>query len=204
LIPPIQKRMQEMAPSQDVFDPQLANRYLTQALEELNLDKNHLPTIVLTHINSEIDRKIAQAVQEQIRSTLNIDVKLEELDFGYFLETTSKKKHQIALCYAIAQYNDPIDFLSRYTSKTHFKNYSNWSSQSFADLIEQSKSIYDFNERMKLYQQAEDIFMEDLPISPLYHFNVVFLINPQIKNFYISPIGSVHIDFIDFIPSPVL
>jgi oligopeptide transport system substrate-binding protein len=55
----------------------------------------------------------------------------------------------------------------------------------------QSPSSKEYNVKIK---EAEQILIDEMPIACLYHDNYVFLIQPHVKGFAISPLGHIYFD----------
>ena len=53
--------------------------------------------------------------------------------------------------------------------------------------------ISDHKKRISYLKQAENILIEEMPLSPVYHWNQVYLNKSYLKEVYISPIGSIHL-----------
>ena len=194
LIPPIMQPDSHTINAKDVHDKELARQYFAKGLKQLKITAFDIPPITLTTMNREPERQVAQAIQDQLVNCLGLQVKLEEVDFMFFLEKTFSRNYQLALCIAIAQYNDQMDLLSRFAWKGNTKNYPGWENTHYANILEEAIKLSDMNERHTLYNKASEIMINDLPISPLFHFNMPYIIQPGLKGLHISPIGSVHIN----------
>ncbi|MDN3504188.1 MAG: peptide ABC transporter substrate-binding protein [Rhabdochlamydiaceae bacterium] len=196
LIPPILLPKEEKYSEKDFHDEALAKEYFMKGLKQLKISAFDIPPITLTTVNSEPERQIAQAIQDQLVNCLGLQVKLEEVDFMLYLEKAYSRNYQLVLCKAIAQYNDQMDLLSRFAWKGNTKNYPGWENTKYSKVLEMAIKLPNINERYLLYKEATQIMNDDLPISPLYHFNMPYMVQPGIKGLHISPIGSVHINSI--------
>ena len=59
------------------------------------------------------------------------------------------------------------------------------------NLLKQSRTETDAAAREKILRQAEDIFMEELPLSPIYFYTNVWTNKEYVKNIEVSPLGLV-------------
>ena len=194
-IPPIQLSKKGGLPIDQ--SPQLAKKEFKMGLKELNLDEENFPTLTLSYNNSPVNRKIAQEVQYQVAKLLGIEIKLEGLDFIHYIQNLTSHQYQLALCKVFAQYNDPMDILIRFADQKNVKNYPGWYDNDFAKLIQSAAVIESPVNREFFYKKAEEKMNEQTPISPLFHDRMVHLAQPRVKGFFISSIGSLHIDNID-------
>jgi peptide/nickel transport system substrate-binding protein len=84
----------------------------------------------------------------------------------------------------IADYPDAENYLSVFYSKNPAPpNYTRYKSTAFDAVFE--KAITETNDsiRYKLYQQADQIMMDDAPVVPLCYDKVVRLVQPNVSGF---------------------
>jgi ABC-type transport system substrate-binding protein len=46
----------------------------------------------------------------------------------------------------------------------------------------------------KKIKEAEEILIEEMPFTCLYHENFVFLLSPRVQHFAVSPLGHIYFD----------
>ncbi len=175
---------------------EMAQFYFNKGLEELGLSIESFPEIIFTLDNSILNKQIALAIQNQIVDTLGVSIKLEQLDFKVYLDKINSKKHHMAYCTLIIQYNDIMNILERFRQKTLPKNYSNFEDFRFNTLLDQSSESDQIEYRLPLFIEAEKILVDQIAILGIYHMNFVYAKHDYIKGFYVSPIGSIHVNFV--------
>ena len=190
LVPPLLKNNKILKLSQE-HSKELAQEYLQQGLKELHLSVNDFPKLILTIFNSEIEKTLAQALQQQWKSTLGIPICIEQLDVKVFLDKLYKRNYQFCLMSIIAQYYDAYNFLERFVEPDHFKNFTSWYHPEFSHLVESSSTYTNPLERQSILDKAEKILIDQAPIVPLYHARLSFLKDPSIHQVEISPLGTV-------------
>jgi len=89
----------------------------------------------------------------------------------------------------IADYPDPHNFLDIlfYTgSENNIFEYSNPTLDALLDqaAIEQNRAV-----RLDMYQQAEQLVVDDAPCLPLFHGTNYILVKPYVKNYELGPLG---------------
>ncbi|MCH9811265.1 peptide ABC transporter substrate-binding protein, partial [bacterium] len=119
-------------------DSKVARQLLETALQELGITKEEFPTLTLSYINAEINRKVTSIVQDQWRKELGIDVILEPLEFKVFADKLSKGKFELAFSGRIADYKDPVNFLELYKYKDIGTNNTGWENEEFISAIDSS------------------------------------------------------------------
>lgn len=201
IIPPIlvNKLYDEKRELEPVNDEELveqARQLLEEGLKELGLKKSSLNGITYTYSNSALGKHLAQAIQHQIFRALGINLTLEECSFKNYLDKLKRGDYQVLQIQWIAQFNDPISILGRFKNRSEPGNYTFWENRAFEELIDASNHCLDPLKRLEILKVAEEIFMDDLPETPLYHWSYAYLKKPNIQGLYISPIGFVHLDHV--------
>jgi oligopeptide transport system substrate-binding protein len=190
LVPPLFRNQKtlKLAPE---HSKNLAQHHFQLGLDELHLKRQDFPKLILTIFHSELEKTLAQALQEQWISTLGLSVSIEQLDVKIFLDKLYKRNYQFCLMSIIAQYYDSLNFLERFTEQEHFKNFTSWSHPEFKQLIEISSSYPKSYERQAILDKAEKILIDEAPLVPLFHLKLSYQKHPWLKNVEISPLGCV-------------
>ncbi|MCH9621450.1 MAG: Oligopeptide-binding protein OppA [Chlamydiia bacterium] len=186
-------------------DIKTANDYLEKGLKELNISRKDFPSIKMLHLSTGIYPKVAQAIQEQWRKSLGVNIILEGFEYKVFLDKLGKKDFSITQCVWIAQYPDPMNILDRFCLKENIKNYPGYDNEEFRNLV--NNSVYYFNkqDRFNELNKALDIINEDVPMTAVYHWKSPFMRKRYVKDLFIKPTGSFHLTSIkldkDEVPS---
>ena len=188
-IPPVLKKNKNRAFFQD-SDVSKARELLYLGLEELGIKAEDLD-LTYYYTTSELDYKIAQALQQQWEIGLGVKVKLENVQSKILLDKLSKRNYSMAQTTWYAQYSDQMNLLERYISSANAKNYAHWENPRFVSLINQSFVASTPEERLAILEQAEEIITDDSPITPIYHKNAITLLKPHVKNVKYTSIGNL-------------
>lgn len=185
-VPPILKgRNRSLFPDNA---PDIARLFLEKGLEELGLTSvKELGVITYYYFNTEVNRKIAQAIQQQWFEALGLRIKLEQLDYKHLLENLAQRNFMIGQAIWLAQYQDQMNILERFKSRINAKNYSGWENEEYRILLEKSDIASTPQERQQLLDRAEELFIEHMPASPIYHWNSALLAKPYVKTAFCSP-----------------
>ncbi|MDP9229608.1 MAG: ABC transporter substrate-binding protein [Bacteroidota bacterium] len=160
------------------YDPAHTKKLLAEAGFA---DGNGLPPIKLLTIPiySELAGFIAKQLEEA-----GIPVVVDVVQKSLLLELTSNSRALFFRGSWIADYPDAENYLSVFYSKNPAPpNYTRYKNPEFDLLFE--KALVEENDslRYKLYQQADQVMMNDAPVVPLWYDEVVRLVQPRIKNF---------------------
>lgn len=179
-------------------DGELAKIYLQKGLKELGITEEELGELTLLHASTGSFAKIAQALQQQWRQALGIQVNLVGNEYTVFLDKLTKRNYQMAECVWIAQYHDPMNFFERFKQKKNPKNYPGYENPRYIEILEKSLLEPDKGKRFDLLREAEILLNEDMPMTALFHWKNVYLQKPYIKNLLIYPSGTFHLQEIAF------
>ncbi len=177
-------------------DTEGARALLEEGLHELGLTRHDLPPITLLSGNNERSR-LAQAIQDQWRQALGIEVKIETTEFKILLSRMRQHDYQIAGKTWFADYNDPTGFLSLFKYRddpiTGGLNETGWHNNQYTHLLNLAENESNPETRRSYLQQAEQIFIAEMPVIPIYHHTLSYLKNDQITAVALPPTG--HPDF---------
>ena len=164
---------------------------LMDALLELDLTLETLEPIKVSYSSSDRNAAIAQAIQKQWEKELKIKVELEAVEPKIYFQRISHKEFQLAAGSWTADFSDPINFLEVFKYKDASTNNTNWESNKYADLLNQSGLCMDSEERKRLMREAEQILMDQMPIIPIFHFALNYLQCEGLEEVALSPLGQI-------------
>jgi len=108
-------------------------------------------------------------------------------EFGLFLRDLDEGNFQMFDLGWIADYVDPQDFLDIKFHSESANNETLYSNAEVDGLLEEARTEQDEAARLELYQQAEEIIVEDAPWIPLYHGKRNALVKPRVQDYFIAP-----------------
>lgn len=126
-----------------------------------------LPPIKFLSGDSEIAKKYAQGIQENLRKSLGIETVLETVDFKTRLQKMRNMDFDIVFAGWMGDYDDPMTFLELWVTGGPYNDVK-WSNKAYDDLIKKAKVTADPVERMKTMADAEEILLNESPIVPLF------------------------------------
>jgi oligopeptide transport system substrate-binding protein len=149
------------------------------------------------HFNTlESHRAIAEAIQQMWKEELNIEVALENQEWKVYLDTQNNKNYDLSRSAWIGDFMDPVTFLSMWTSGNGNNN-TNWGNPKFDALIEQAARTGDPERRLGILHDAEDLFLSELPVVPVYWYTNAYLIQPSVQNWNPLVLGNHNYKYID-------
>ena len=168
-----------------------AQSLFRSALAELGQTKEALPVPTLSYVTCERNQIIAQALQKNWKNAFDIEIALDPCESKIFYEKISKKNYQLAIGSWIADFNDPINFLTVFQYKNNGTNNTNWENSEYVKLLNESSNESDEKKRFEKLAAAEAILMKEAPIFPVYHYVYNYVKNDRLQNATLSPLGSL-------------
>lgn len=151
------------------------------------------PEVEFIYNTSEGHKKIAEAIQEQLKNNLGVTIKLTNMEWAVFVEERNKGNFNFCRDGFGADYADPISLLDLFTSKSG-NNSSQWSNAEYDSLIDTIKNTNDQKVRFDSMYKAEKILMEEMPIMPIYFYTKTIMEPKGLKNQFKSPTGIYYLD----------
>lgn len=141
-----------------------------------------------------------EAVANQWQANLPIDnINFESLEFAQYLDlheqrdVTGPYRLGWLLAYPSAQYAmEPL-----YTTDAS-NNYGDYSNPEFDEALDRANEAPP-EEADSLYQEAEDILMEDMPVMPLFYQDYFVVHTPRVDNVYSDLASYVRVEDVDVI-----
>ncbi len=149
-----------------------------------------LPPIVFTDvgIGSSVGPDVAAMVQ-MWQQNLGVSITVENLEPNYYLEEIYAGNHgQLLSSGWCADYPDPENFADVLLHTGSPQNEGHYSNPALDTLLEQARSEKDVTKRMTLYQQAEQIIVNDAPMLFTSHSLGYMLVKPYVKGYVYTPI----------------
>ncbi|KAA3597995.1 MAG: ABC transporter substrate-binding protein [Calditrichaeota bacterium] len=151
-----------------------------------------LPTIKIWYNTHDRHQRIVQYVQQELKK-IGVNLEIKNLDWAAYLKALDSGEPEMYRMGWLVDYVDPDNFLYTllHTSQIGAPgNYARYTSAKFDSLVELGRHLTDLDERIKVYQEAERIAVEDDAVWLfLYYYREIALINPKWENVILSPQG---------------
>ena len=161
-------------------------------------DGKNFPEMNILINTHEAHKAIAEAIQQMWMKNLNVRVSIRNEEWKVFLDSTHRLNYQIARAGWNGDYLDPNTFLDMFITDGG-NNDTGWSNKEYDRLIQEAALAVDPKERLKIFQKAEAILLDEVPILPLYFYTRPTLLHPSVRNFYptvldLHPWQAVYLD----------
>ncbi len=165
-----------------------AKKLLEEGMKELRVDK--LPPVELLYNTQELNAKLAQAIQDQWKKNLSVDVTLVNKERKVQLEEEKSGQYIMSRGAWLGDINDPVNFLELFVS-VEGNNRTYWTNEDYTKLINDTYSMKDNAARMENFKKAEKILMDEMPFMPIYFYTYNYMKADNVKDVYMDGLGSI-------------
>jgi oligopeptide transport system substrate-binding protein len=132
------------------------------------------PRIRLLYNTNDQHKLIAESLRDRWQQTLGVTVELVDQEWSAFLQTRRAGGlggYDLMRAGWMADYRDPFAFLSLFESDNKGLNDGGYTSQAYDLLLRKANALADGPERMKTFQSAEELLVDqDVAVLPLYFY----------------------------------
>ena len=167
------------------FDPESA---LSELQNSSYRDNVPLITITVPGTGGSIGLDM-EAIIEMWRTTLGIEVEIQQVEWATFLEDLNQDRFQaFAGIGWQADYPDPHGMLDINFHSNSPLNHNSYSNLEVDNLLEEARSA-SWEDRKMIYRMAEQIIVDDAPWIPLwYSGDRMVLIKPEVEGYRLTPL----------------
>jgi len=173
----------------DAYDPAAAKKMLTDAgVSGLKTKIWAMPVQRPYNPNAKLMAELIQADWKAV----GVEAEIVSYEWGEYLSLSKAKDRDGAVLLGWTGDNgDPDNFLAVLLGCDGVggSNRAEWCYKPFEDLIQQAKTVSDYDKRSDLYKQAQIVFKEQAPWATIAHSVVFKPIRKEVKNFKIDPFG---------------
>ena len=162
------------------FDPERARALLEEAGYP---GGKGLPDIEFLTTDQDSAKALSEALQAMWREHLGVTVKIKQMEWTSYLSTMFEQKYDLAAGGWIGDYLDPLTFLDMWI-KDGGNNRTGWSNQEFEAILDRAGQGGDATERYRLLKEAEELFLSEQPILPIYWYTRNYLISKDVEGWH--------------------
>ena len=167
LLPPGYPGYNDVITSQAVFDPAKAKQFMADAGYP---DGKGFPVVEIWYrdqggYNGAISAPMLQYLQAQFKDILGITMNIKVMPTKDWMDGLLKKKNNLFLAPYEYDYLDPSNFYGIFYNGGRHDHHI----KAYDDLVAKADSNPNWDERVKLYEQAEQVLIDNASFVPLVH-----------------------------------
>jgi oligopeptide transport system substrate-binding protein len=155
-------------------------------------DVSNLPPITLT--TSGYGGLIASTLESAItqwRDNLGVEVKVREMEPEYLMYHLKEEKNEMFDMGWVADYPHPQNFLDVLFHIGAENNFAEYSNPAVDAILDKAAVEGDSEKSLEMYQQAEQMLVDDAACLPLWFGKNYILVKPYVKGYELNPMGFV-------------
>ena len=121
----------------------------------------------------------AQSIQADLKA-IGVDVGFRQEDGVVIFESYNIRDFQLGMAAWVADFDDPMTFLTLMKSDTGQQNYGDYKNPAYDALLNAADAEPDAGKRAALLAQAEQLMLNDADVAPLYNDVNLNLVSPHI------------------------
>lgn len=164
-------------------DREKARLYFEKGLEELGIQREAFPKLVMTHSNLSFEKTLMEELAFQWKETLGISIVSRQLPWSEFSSALEKGDFQLGGLFRRDIFNHPMSYLSFFKKSPN--NFHSWENREYEKLLKL------FSKEGKNLEKIEKLLTEKAPAIPLVNQNYLFLTNERIKNLHWNENGCI-------------
>ena len=179
------------------FDPKKAQQLLAEAGYP---NGEGFPSITLAYRTGYDIQKECEIAQYLWKKHLNVDVKLENMEWKVMLSRMEDDPPQIFRMGWFVDYPDADSYMAMFIKESG-NNHTRWTSPEYDALIAEAVITLDAKKRQTLYDKAQYLLLDKhAAIAPIYMAEKTWLIKPYIKGLEINQMNLIDIDQLEILP----
>lgn len=146
-------------------------------------DGKGFPTFDILYNSSDAHKTIAEVIQQMWKQHLGIDTRLVNQEWQVYMVTRRRMDFDVARAGWAGDYADPHNFLDLHLSDSG-NNHTGWSHPEYDALIHRAAGLADRETRFRLYDRAEALLLEHMPLIPIYWYVRNYLLHPSVQGWH--------------------
>ncbi len=173
------------------FNPERAKALLAEAGYP---EGKGFPEISLGFRTGYDQQKECEIAQYQWKTHLNVDVRLENMEWKVFLSRLRQDSPHIFRLGWFVDYPDADSFMGIFIGDSGNNN-TNWKNPRYDELVNKAVVTIDESERQALYDEAQKLILEtDTVLTPIYQAEKLWLLKSHVKGLKINDMNLINID----------
>ncbi|MEO8466881.1 MAG: peptide ABC transporter substrate-binding protein [Gammaproteobacteria bacterium] len=165
--------------------PPIVRMDLAAARAELDLAKEDLgmteiPPLVLVADNSPASVSHTEYLQEHLRRTLGLTIKIDRQEFRQRLAKQEAGEFDITLASWGPDYDDPLTFADLFAS-WNLNNHARYASTELDAQVRIAQQSVDPHARFAAFAEVQRLLLEDAVIIPAYDRGVLYVQDPRLR-----------------------
>ena len=168
-----------------LFNPQKAKQLLA------NLDLTKMEKLQCWTVIPDTSKEYLEMhkIIKQNLYDVGIEIEIKAVNYNELVTAIKTGDAPMFSIAFVAEIPLPEEFLANSFYSSGGNNFFNYCNPEVDMLIDSSKQEFDFAEKIKLLQLAEQIIIDDVPMIPLFYTSNAYLIHNYVQGIEVGPLG---------------
>ena len=144
-------------------------------------DRDNPLKLVLRYNTNDNHKRVAVAIAAMWKA-IGIEIELLNTEVKVHYEDLNKNQFEVARAGWLADYNDPINFLSLLRNNTEY-NYGRWDNARFNELVNTAEQTLDLGTRAQWLLAAEQLAVDEVAMIPIYYYMSENIVSTAVKGY---------------------
>ncbi len=167
-----------------------ANELFPEASDPVAALRAALASKTYLYNTSDGHRQVGELVQAMWEDNLGFRIQLGNEEWATFQGTRTDGAYDLARGGWLTDFMDPSGMIGIFTQGNAY-NDPDYNNPAFEAALEAARTATTAQAHFEALYEAHAIFMGDMPIIPIYHYNDVFLIKAKVQGWSRSVLGSI-------------
>ncbi len=140
-----------------------------EGLRELGIKRSEFPIITLMQTIGEMRNKTAILIARQWQQLFGIHCRLENHEWNTVFEKMTHGDFQLGGMNWKSWINDPVYTLNVFRYASEKVNFAKWEDEEYKRVLGEVDKEVNSSRRSTLYQDAERILLQEMPVIPIYY-----------------------------------
>ncbi|RYG36734.1 peptide ABC transporter substrate-binding protein [bacterium] len=160
-----------------------------------------LPALTIHYREGRPDSQLlAVAAAQDLEKNIGLKVQPRSMEWRSFLEARNQEKLPFYGASWYGDYLDPQNFLSFLLRTGASENHDGYSNPAFDELVDQGDTMEEGPDRLRIYQTAEDILLDDTARIPVYMGRDMVLVSPRLQGLRYNLLGTMPMSKVTLAP----
>ncbi len=156
---------------------------------------DNLPPITVTTMGwGGLISNSLEAIVHEWRQNLGVEVTVRQLEPEQFLYHLKEEKDELYYMGWVADYPHPQNFLEILFRTGGDNNAGEYSNPEVDEVLDRAGVELDYEASLALYQQAEQMMVEDAACIPLWFPKNYYLVKPYVSGYELTPMGYTNLN----------
>jgi oligopeptide transport system substrate-binding protein len=149
-----------------------------------------LETKTYLYNTSEAHAQVGVLIQEMWSENLGFEIKLGNEEWATFQDTRTDGAYDLSRGGWLTDFMDPSGMIGIFTQGNAY-NDPDYYNPDFEDALEDARDATTAAAHFNALYAAHEIFMEDMPVIPIYHYSDVLMVSSIVTGWSRSVLGTI-------------